>query len=380
LGHQFSVVSCEKANVSRRSVELAQEQCRANGIDWHPLRYHKRPPILSTVWDMAAMRKAAARLHREMRFELVHCRSYLTALTGLALKWQFAVPFLFDMRGFWPDERVESGHWNLSNPAFRAVFTYFKRKERSFFAEAGGIVTLTRAARNIILDLPAAVRPAIDPKVIPCCVDFELFKPVEGAQRDMVRTELGIERGASVLCYLGSLGGSYLLDEMLGFYAAYRSRRAPSRFLFVTRESPAAIITAARRIGIGAEELLFAPAERDQVPRLASAADHGVAFKRASYAEKGCSPTKLGEMMALGLPVAVNAGIGDVDTVISASGAGVIVDGFEPHRMLAAVDKLIALGVAAPDIRASARRRFDLDDGVKAYDDVYRSIVSGSPA
>lgn len=376
LGHQISVISFEKADAPLQALNRAREQCAEHGIDWQPSPYHKRPPILSTAWDVAAMRVAANRLHRRKRFDLVHCRSYVPALAGLELKRRHGVRFLFDMRGFWPDERVENGRWKLGNPLFRAVYEYFKRQERRFFAEADAIVTLTNSARADLVARPDGERPSVIPQVIPCCVDFSHFTLPTEDQRNALRSRLGIAHDTSVLGYLGSLGGNYQLDEMLRFFAAYRERLPGARFLFVTREPAALIIERAALQGIAADELVIRSADRDEVPLVISAADHGIAFKRASNAEKACSPTKLGEMMALGIPVAVNAGIGDVDRVVADTRAGVIVEGFDRARLAKALDRLAGNETSPSEIRAGAQRWFDLETGVQAYDSIYRSMGS----
>ena len=82
-------------------------------------------------------------------------RSYLPALVGLRMKRRLGVPFVFDMRGFWPEERVEGGLWDLSNPLFRTVFGYFKRREAEFLNEAGHIVSLTEVIGPIAATLCA---------------------------------------------------------------------------------------------------------------------------------------------------------------------------------------------------------------------------------
>ena len=62
LGHEITLVSFEKPGRSAEERERVEAICGEAGIAWHPLRYHKRPPILSSVWDVVAMRRAAARL------------------------------------------------------------------------------------------------------------------------------------------------------------------------------------------------------------------------------------------------------------------------------------------------------------------------------
>ena len=79
---------------------------------------------------------------------MVHCRSYIPARVGLALKRRFGVRFLFDMRGFWPDEKVEGNNWNLANPLYAAVYRYFKRLESRLLRGADHIVSLTEAGQG----------------------------------------------------------------------------------------------------------------------------------------------------------------------------------------------------------------------------------------
>ena len=158
-GHRISLVSCEKPGSEPETWERVRRICAGADIGWHPLTYHKSPPVLSTMWDLAAMIRSAESLQNKIGFDLVHCRSYVPALVGLRLKRSHGVPFLFDMRGFWPEERVEAGSWDLANPLFRAVFSYFKRRELEFFREADAIVSLTAAGRDQMQSRPLGQRP-----------------------------------------------------------------------------------------------------------------------------------------------------------------------------------------------------------------------------
>ena len=84
-GHRITLVSFEKPERSDAERQEVRRACAASGIDWHPLPYHKRPPLLSSMYDVRQMRRLAGDLHRRERFDLVHCRSYLPALVGLKM-------------------------------------------------------------------------------------------------------------------------------------------------------------------------------------------------------------------------------------------------------------------------------------------------------
>ena len=79
--------------------------------------------------------------------------------------------------------------------------------------------------------------------------------------------------------------------------------------------------------------------------------------------------------MALGIPIAANAGVGDVTSILEEAD-GVVVQQFDPESLAKASDELTATKAAPKTLRDKARRLFDLQHGVRAYDRIYRTIVS----
>lgn len=371
-GHQISLISFEKPARSEAEREAVAARCADAGIDWHPQVYHKRPPILSGLYDLAVMRRAAERLHRLRQFDWVHCRSDLPALVGLAMKRRHGVKFLFDMRGFWADERVDGGLWNMGNPLFRALFHYFKGKEAEFLREADHAVSLTEAGREV-LGKQGARSPI---SVIPCCVDFGAFRPAGTAARAEARERLGIAAEARVAAYLGSIGTWYMLDEMLDCFRVQLDRDRRALFLIVTRDDPDPIRAAAAAKGIRPDAILIRSASREEVPPIIAAADYGLFFIRPTYSKLASCPTKLGELLAMEIPVLTNGGVGDVDQIVTESGAGVVIDRFDKSAYGTALDRLEQLSSAREVWQQVARRWFDLDAGVVRYDGIYRSAAT----
>lgn len=373
-GHRITILSCEKGAAMDGEGGAIRQLCERAGLDWQPLTYHKKPPVISTVFDLAMLRRAAARLHRANRFSLVHCRSYIPAAAGLHLKRRFGVPLLFDMRGFWPEEKTEGGSWDLRNPLFRLVYRYFKRLERNLLAEADAIVSLTEAGKVELMRRPELRRDHDRVQVIPCCADIGHFALADVRMRRAARRDLGIAEDAKVLAYLGSLGGNYMLGEMLDFFRVYRARHPGARFLFVTREEAGAIRAEASRREIGDGELLIRPARRDEVPTLLAAADLGIAFKQPTFSALGCSPTKMGEMLAVGLPFVANAGVGDVADIIGLTACGVAVTEFSDEAYLRALAEIGAGASDAAERRRTAEQCFAVGIGIERYDRIYRRL------
>jgi glycosyltransferase involved in cell wall biosynthesis len=373
-GHEITLVSCEKPDRMAAYGAGIHAICDRAGIDWQPIAYHKSPPILSGIIDVAAVKRAAARLHKRQHFDLVHCRSYMAAIVGDWLKRTRGVPFLFDIRGFWADERIERGIWPVRNPLFRIAYRYFKKLETRFFRDADAIVSLTDTARHEIEHWPVDRRPGAPITVIPCCVDLALFDEAARASRAATRTKLGIAAKAPVLVYVGSVGGAYLIDEMLALFRAYEKLRPGAHFLIVTGHPPEQVERFALAMGVDPAKLVVVAAKRDEVPALISAADLGVSFILATYSAMASCPTKFGEMLAMGVPVIANGGVGDIADIIRDTGAGAIVEDFDEASLTKAIAEAEAAGTDPAAVRAAAVRYFALEQGVDRYDEIYQAI------
>ena len=375
LGHEITILSCEKPERMDKDGGQIRKLCADAGLSWHPLHYHKQPPVLSSALDAAALERTAVRLHRERSFDVVHCRSYIPARAGLGLKRRFGVRFLFDMRGFWPDEKVEGNNWNLANPLYAAVYHYFKRLESRLLRGADAIVSLTAAGKAQLLT--RAELPGADERitVIPCCVDFDHFPLADSASRKAARKHLGIAADAPVLLYLGSLGSWYMLDEMLDFFAVYAARKPEARFLFITPDAPQPIRAAAVARGVAADRLTILGASRDEVPGLMAAADLGLFFIKPVFSKTASSPTKMGEMLAVGLPIVANAGVGDVEQMVNDIGCGVAIGEFTPERYGEALAQIEALTSSPTERRDRALPWFDVKLGIEHYDEIYRALA-----
>jgi len=400
-GHSITVLSCEK----RHHFELLHERCESSfadsGIEWHHVAYSKRPPVLSTYLDLARMRRLGKKLSARKRFDIVHCRTILSVLVGHSLAGpsstkagtkpgdkpssKVGAKLIFDMRGFWADERVEGSLWNLSNPIYRGLYEYFKRKERRFFREADLIITLTQRAKEFIQSPSygaggdAEITTEIVPEivVVPCCVDTDHFSP-ESVDPEIVsrhRQELGLASDTFVLTYLGSLGTRYMLGEMMRFFAVVRRGDPGARFLIVTRGDPALIHSAASDTGVDPSAISIVSSTYEEIPNLIALADAAVFFIKTGVSGKAVSPTKQAELLAMGVPVVCNSGIGDCDEILGGTGAGIIVDQMTEEAYLVAARRLRAPdGLSGDRIRQVALDRLSLERGIARYHDAWESL------
>ena len=80
---------------------------------------------------MGELWRLIKKLQKDVKFDIVHCRGYISAIIGERMKRKLKTKFLFDMRGWWVDEKLESGNWN--SIVYKPIYNYFKNKESDFF-------------------------------------------------------------------------------------------------------------------------------------------------------------------------------------------------------------------------------------------------------
>jgi hypothetical protein len=306
LNYRFTVFSFEKPERFEKLHQEVAAWAIINGISWIPLKYHKIPPIFSTLFDVWVLWRAFKKSHSITQFKVVHCRSYITSLIGLHAKRAFQVKFIIDMRGFWADERVEGGLWNLANPLYRYIYNFFKTKEKQFIVEADHIIILTENGKHEIKSWGLKNSPIT---VIPTCVDLEHFNPqkIKAEDQETLRRQLGINEGDFVLLYLGSWGTWYLTEEMLKVFDQIKEKVKSAKFLIVT---PDAVQLSRPK---HPNDILVTRSTRHEVPLHISLANLAVFYIKPTYSKKASSATKLGEILAMGIPTITNRGWGDTE-------------------------------------------------------------------
>lgn len=378
-GVQFTLLSFERAPAFERE---GVEKCHAlrreldeQGIEWHWLRYHQRPSVPATIYDvLAGIRKAGSLVQRN-KIEMVHARGHIPATIALALKKRFGTRMIFDLRGLMAEEYVDAEHWQKDSLPYRLT----KSTERQILAATDGIVTLTERIWPIIRDWEGLRGRSPHHAVIPCCVDLDRFRFDESA-RVQRRGELGLADQFTIV-YSGSLDGWYLTEKMADFFASLVRRNSRAHLLWLTTGSHERVRELMKSRGVGADLFSVRAVAAQEVPSYLAAADAGLAFIKRCVSKLASSPTKNGEYLACGLPLIINAGIGDSDALVNDWRAGVLLSDFTEDQYALAADSIEAMA-AAPGARDKARRvaeqLFDLERvAAERYASLYDRVLNG---
>ena len=364
LSTRIHLISFEKredlSNIEERL--RVREAILAAGIVWYPLQYHRLPTGLATFWDILCGTLLGLWLTHRYCIEIIHVRSYVPAVIALVLQWVFKIKFLFDMRGFWADEKVDGGLWQRNGIFYKVT----KRFERRFLLSADHVVSLTNAAVAEIQKFPYLRGRTPPISVIPTCADLSRFAPKSYKKSSC--------SGDFVLGYVGSIGTYYMFEHVISCFIQLRHVRPSARLLIVNRGQHHEIRDILTLADVPEESVELTSSTHNSIPQMIARMDAGIFFIKPVFSKRASAPTKLAEFLGCGIPCLSNTGVGDLTEVLEGENVGVALRSFDTDSVRAGLAELLAL-VDNPEISerctAVAQRYFSLSSGVEKYQRIY---------
>ena len=214
--------------------------------------------------------------------------------------------------------------------------------------------------------------------VIPCSADLDLFNPlnIDASLKEQFKNDLGINDTDIIFSYLGSIGGWYLIKEMMQFCKLISDKIPAARFLFISPHRHEQILAEATSFDLSSEKIITTHAKRHEVPVLLSFSNYSLFFIKPCYSKISSSPTKHGEIMAMQIPLITNAGVGDIKEIVEKYAAGIVLDDLSERSMQLAVEKIVSNPLFDKEkIKQGAEAIYSLEKAVMAYKIVYDGIL-----
>ena len=372
--------------------DRARAELEASGIIWSARSYSTSHSVFAKLWDIAGGVVSARRIARKNQVRIIHGRAHVGTAIACLAAFLTRRKVLFDIRGFNPEEYVDSGHW----PAGGLKFRLLKFSERVMVRFVSGFVILTQIGRKHFF--ADATHPSTDDEslyhlpdgrpvqVIPCCVDLQRFhfNAKDVLTKDQLKSEIQLGHTERIVAHVGALGGLYPVDRILSVFAELYRDNPKTGFLILCQNNTSLIRNQYSEQGLPLANLWIGKVRPEEVPRYLSMADWGLSLKRSGYSQFSCSPTKIPEYLLAGLPVIASQGIGDTDHLLTKNRVGVIFDAFDDDSIRTAIEQMNALSEDS-DLQArcmeTAVREFDLDTiGGPRYAEIYAEMTRERPS
>ena len=323
--------------------EDAASRLRAAGVDW------RRHPFgrMGHVGGLGRVLRGAWFVRRA---SVVHGRGDLPALAASLRRKR---PFVWDMRGFWVDERITIGSLRRGSLVERVL----RRGERRLARRSQRIIALSTAA---LAELRSRHGAQVADKVIvlPTCVDLDRF-PVAPFRADPV-----------VAMLAGTLSQRY--DVPLMVELVDRLRRDHDVVFEVVTPADSPWLTALSDAGA-----TVSSAAPQEMPAIVARSTICLSVLRPDPASvAGTVPTKIAEFLATGRPIVVNPGLGDLDAIIDEFDCGVVLRSSSAamDAAVARLDELLADPELPTRCRRAAESHFDLSTAIMSLETLYRAL------
>jgi glycosyltransferase involved in cell wall biosynthesis len=363
--YAVNLISFEKKtdleNLERLNV--LTKKCDDRNIHWRRLKYRSGFFGLGKLINICNLILAPIYIFITKKVCLVHIRSYMPGIAIPILKALFQFKLIFDMRGFWADEKHDRLHWSKKSLKYK----FFKRLESYLLNISDHIVTLTNSSKNIIARSfnisPASI------EVIPTCVDFNEFKRVENLSK----------YPPMIIGYLGSVDTAYDFPKFCFLVSQLQSHLGHAVNLKVlTNQSHDHVLQLIPRQLLNKIELEVKFVKREKLSQEISSFDLLGFYLKENFSINASMPTKIAETLACGIPIVCNGFNEDIKNILEKNDAGLIYN-FNDDLTEEKLDKLVYLTQdpkTALRCLGIAEEYFSLEKGTSVYVNLYSKLIS----
>jgi glycosyltransferase involved in cell wall biosynthesis len=331
-----------------------------SNIKWYKFRYHKHPLFLSTLFDIFLGYLVALKIVLSERIDLIHARSFVPTFIAMLIKSITSIKIIFDMRGFWVDERVDSGIWKKNSIIFRLS----KYLETFMLKNSDHIISLTDNAKKFIFH-----KTTCPISVIPTCVNTNRFYSKNKKNKNLI------------FGYVGTASNWYNFDQVLEYFKEALLIEKNSKLMIINRNEHSYILSRINFFKIPLKKIILKSSNYSNIPKLINQMSVGIFFIKPTFSKKASCPTKFAEFLSCGVPIITACSVGDVDKIVQKEKIGVIVKSFSKKKIKKNIKKIIKL-INKKNIskrcRVTAEKYFSLIEGSKRYNHIYTSLSSNS--
>ena len=371
--HEIKVISFEKKKKINDIVKI-KESLNKHDIDWKYFSFSRKLFFLGKIIDSIKFFLYLSINLLLKNVDIVHSRGYFPIIFLIFFKKFKNFVLIFDMRGLWFDEKKDIGSLNLNNIFHKFLFFILMKIEKKLIINSEIIVVLTERAKLEIIKKYKIKNKNI--YVIPCCADYDFFTPLNTKQKQKQKIINNIPLKSKVICYLGSIGTWYMIDEMILFFEKKILKHNNNfYFLIISNDISDELV---KLINLKNKKLnnriILLNSSRENLPNILGCSDIMLSFIKPYYSKIASFPTKFAESLAMGIPVISNTGIGDIDIITNSLNAGKIVDlNIENNFTVKDLRKIMEIDPL--QLREKSKNSLSLNFALAQYKNVYNTIV-----
>lgn len=343
-------------------------------ISFHALVSSPRKSLLATkMEEFIRFPRELARIATQMKATHIIGRGAMAGALAYMTAQRTGIPFFVESFEPHADYMLDSGVWSRYDP--RYLFQrYWEGKEKT---NAQGLMPV---AENYRRQLIREGRVAERVVTVPCPVNLTTFF-YQATAGQQVRQRLGFGEYNIIGVYLGKFGDIYYDEEAFALFKSAADYFGPEfRLIVLTPNLLDDVRRKLQKAGFADSQVFVTKAPHHEVPGYLSAADFAFAPIKPADCRQYCSPVKVGEYWACGLPVLLTEGVGDDSDIIAGDPAGgAIFNLAHPDTVPQALAR-IAAQLQQPDYRKQARALAERYRSIDHSRQAYEQLLGVHPA
>ncbi|MAV82976.1 MAG: hypothetical protein CMI90_05905 [Pelagibacteraceae bacterium] len=295
------------------------------------------------------------------KINIIHARSYIPALISYFIKKFINIKLIFDMRGFWINERVEWNIWSKKS----LIYIFFKYYEKKIIYNSDAIITLTQIASKIIKNKYSISNSKIKFESIPTCVKLNANPIKFNTNKDNI-----------IISHLGAIGTRYDFDKYLRL-GNLLNKRLNIFHSIINKGEHDYIIDKFTKNNTELLDYEIKYSLPYDINKCLEKVDIGVFFPVKGFYLNGYFPTKLGEFLTNGIPIITSKINEDVDSIILKNKIGIIIEDLE-NFLFDQTNYEIFINLLSKQTSKKctqvAEKYFDVNKAIYKYNSIYKSF------
>lgn len=307
------LVTIEREDTERIMADLLLPSKKVKHVPLQSRNY--KSLLLNKINDFILFPKQLLKIVKQEQINAIVASGTLAGTLALKVWDNTKLPFyvLYEPHA---DYMLDSNVW----PKYDFRYIFQKKWEVEQIRAAAGLLVVSQNYADYLIQAElvneAKVRVFRNPVNV---MDFRF----QEQDRNLIREQLNW-KNATVGVFSGKYGGLYYNDEAFLIYQKCFELIPNFRLIILSPQPEQAITNQLVKHGIDLEKVYIASVQHHQVPKYLSAADFAFATIKSYPSAKYCSPVKIGEYWANGLPVLLTEGVGDDSDIIKAEGGGAL--------------------------------------------------------
>lgn len=362
--YEINLISFEKINDlnNTKLLDEATKKCSDKSIKWYRLKYRNGYFGLGQTVNILNLLLVPFYILMKKNIAMVHIRSYVPGIFLPVLSLIFRYKLIFDIRGFWADEKHDRHNWKKKSLKYK----FFKKLEKYLINKASYVVTLTESSKELIALNFKKSKSSI--KVIPTCVDsneFKRFEPFNNSQ-------------SLTIGYLGSVDTAYDFQKFCSFVSQVNNNyKYQINLKIFTKQSQNEVMKLIDLKSLKGVNFDIRFVERKNLPQELSSFDFLAFCLKENFSISASMPTKIAESLSCGIPIICNSFNADINNLIETNRIG-LTHNFNDEFDETSLKKLLSLieDPQTPERCSNAANEyFSLDRGVKNYEFLYKELT-----